>query len=506
MWHELKTIIGRWKRWHRTNRAVHWGLRGLALGLLSGFAAILLLLPLHNINALEYIEWVFFCAQGGWFLGFIGGFAWPLNELRTIHWFDQIFGLQERVSTAVEIQRIVTRNMSGKEILLGGWRDRQLYDTVEAAKTIKPGKLNPFQWERPVLLLVYAMGFMIMVLWVYAQPQFQTTDSERQARFYLKTEMDRIQNALNDIKQAKNLTESQKSALSQPFTDAIKRLEKANSPEQAITALNQAEQQFRSMSTPPDNKKTQTLLSMGQQMGKTNESPFGGVGNALSTGDLVTAGQTLEGMDFSKMTQGQRQAAVVEMNQVGQSLKFSNPQISTEMQAAAIALQQGNFKTAQQFLQDAGRTIEQTGSQVVEAQVAKNAAVEMGQRQDYVNQQSAQTSPGKKGTVVAIQKTPGPFNSTPGADSSGGSTVISGGGNGSTESVYSPSQTDGSSQAAGQRNGNTLQSGSGGTSQVPYVEVLPAYTDAYHKAMDNGDVPVYLQPVIRDYFSALQSH
>ena len=501
MWSELKKILAGWKRRHRFNHAVYWGLRGLAAGLGTGLIAIFILLPRHLVNGIEYIEWTYLSAQAGLLLGFLGGFAWPINEIRLIRWFDQTFNLQERVSTAVEVQRIVTRNLAGKEVLMMGWRERQLYDTVETAKKVKPGKLDPFHWERPMLLLVYALGFLIVVFWIYAQPQFQVVDNERLATLYLKSEMERIQFALNNIKQAKNLTEAQKTQLLQPYNDAANRLQGSPSPQQVITALNQAEQQYRAMSSPPSTRLVQVIQSMGQTLGRTNQSPFGRIGINLTGGDLVQAGQEMQAMDFSKMTAEQRKAAVSELNQVGQSLTVSNPQLSKEMLASAIAIQQGNYQSAQQFIQDIGRTVETTGNQVTESQVAQKAANDLRQHQDIVKQQSVQIMPGKQKTAVALQN-PSPSSSSENATPAAAAPVASGANDASSESVFAPQQSG--TQTPQLNNGQGSQGNAiTGTDQVPYIEVLPSYSDAYHKGVQNGDVPAYLQPVVRDYFSSL---
>jgi hypothetical protein len=503
-WNELKRIIGKWMRWHRFNQAVHWGLRGLALGLAAGVIVTLTQIPRHQINALEYIEWVFLCTQIGWILGFAGGFGWPVNERRLINWFDLIFNLQERVSTAVDVQRIVSRNLAGRDVLVNTWRDRQLNDTLEAARQVKPGKLNPFHWERSVLLLVYSLGFLIVVLWVIAQPQFQITENNRQATLYIKTEIGRMQKQVDDINQSSNLSQAQKDSLSAPLTDAINRLQTVTSPEQAIAVLNQTEEKFLSKSTPPNLKLAQTMLSLGQQLGRTNQSPFMEVGQALNRGDLAKAGQGLQAMDFNKLNTGQRQTAVNELNQAGQNLAFSNPQIGKELQAAAIAVKQGNYQAAQQFLQDAGKTMETTGNQIVESGISKRAATDLHQRQEVVSQAVSKPTPSRQGTALALQKTPAGANS----GSPGGTNGTGALNSGSSESIYSPLQPDGlaqpgaNGQPASPGNG-VLSNGTAGESQVPYIDVLPSYSDAYHRALDNGDVPVYLQPVIRDYFSSL---
>ena len=494
-WNELKRIIGRWMRWHRFNRAVHWGLRGLALGLAASLIITLVLIPRHLLSGLEYIEWVFLSTQFGWILGFFGGFVWPVNERRLIYWFDIIFNLQERVSTAIEVQRIVVRHLQGRDVLISTWRDRQLFDTLEVARQVKPGKLLPFRWERSMLLLVYAMGFGVLVLWVAAQPQFQITEAERQATSFIKSEVDNLQLEVNNINQSSNLTQTQKDSLSKPLKDAINRMKAVTSPQQAMTILNQTEQQFKNKIAQPNASQLLVLKNIRQQLGKTNQSPFGAVSIALSHGDLVKAGQGLQDLDFSRFDTSQRQIAENELDQAGRNLSLSNPQIGKEFQAAAIALKQGNDQAAQQFLADAGKTMEQIGSQVVEAGIASQTASDLNQQQKAVALEVSNPATGQQRTAVALQITAAA--STPVSSVATNGTGANPGGFGSNETIFSPVQPGSQYQPGTAVNGNTNES------LVPYVNVLPSYSNAYHKALDNGEVPVYMQPVIRDYFSSL---
>jgi hypothetical protein len=43
-----------------------------------------------------------------------------------------------------------------------------------------------------------------------------------------------------------------------------------------------------------------------------------------------------------------------------------------------------------------------------------------------------------------------------------------------------------------------------GRSRVPYVDVYAQYAEAVRQAIESGQVPAYLRPVVRDYFSSLE--
>ena len=65
------------------------------------------------------------------------------------------------------------------------------------------------------------------------------------------------------------------------------------------------------------------------------------------------------------------------------------------------------------------------------------------------------------------------------------------------EQVYSPPDISGATNQG--TNGVTNQD----QNKMPYIDLLPAYTDANNKAIENGSVPSYLEPLIRNYFSSL---
>ncbi len=49
-----------------------------------------------------------------------------------------------------------------------------------------------------------------------------------------------------------------------------------------------------------------------------------------------------------------------------------------------------------------------------------------------------------------------------------------------------------------------VEPGNSNPSRVPYIDVLPGYSDAYRKAVEAGQVPVSLQALVKKYFSSLE--
>jgi hypothetical protein len=91
------------------------------------------------------------------------------------------------------------------------------------------------------------------------------------------------------------------------------------------------------------------------------------------------------------------------------------------------------------------------------------------------------------------------------------------GGERTYEPIYSPYRLGGSAgpdvdlpdQGNGQPGDQVIGQGPSnpqnpGDVTVPYNEVFPAYRDAAYSAVDQGEYPVELKDVVRDYFSSLE--
>ena len=484
-WNELRRILAGWLRWFRFSRAVHWGLRGLAISLGAVFLIGLIFVPWHIMDAFDFIAWVFWGSQIGLWAGFIIGFVWPINHTGMVHSFDRLFGLQERVSTAIEVQNIVVKNLPGKDILVKGWRERQLADTVMSARKIKPNAIKPFKWERKVIAFVYAIGIILAIFWIIAQPQFDLTDRQRSTTQYLKTEIELIQTKINEINAAQNLTQTQKDTLTAPYTDAKNKLQKASSPEQAIKILSQAQQKFYALTVSASETQMLAYQNLGQIIGKTNQSPLKAVGTALSNRDFVNAAQLLQNLQIKNLSPQQKQTLVNEFSSASEQIKFNQTALSQKMSDTVSSLENGNIDSSQSALKEVANLIGTMGNQTASAELAQNAAKDLENRKQVLQAQSEKKTQTSQ-NANAISSTPNASQNKTGINLD----------NSSYESVYSPQS--GESAAA-----NTEQSGGTNSSQVPYVEIISSYSGTNEQKIQNGSVPGYLVPLVQDYFNSL---
>ena len=486
-WNELKRIIAGWIRWCRLSRAVHWGLRGLALSLGAVFLIALVFVPWHWMSAFDYIVWVFWGSQIGLWSGFIIGFIWPLDTLRLIHSFDRMFGLEERVSTAIEVQTIVVRNLPGKDTLVKGWRDRQLADTLAAAKKVRPNKIKPFKWERKTLAFVYGMGLVLLVFWIVAQPQFNVTDKQRSSTRYLKTEMDLIQTCINEITHSDNLSQAQKDTLSAPYIEAKNKLQNVTTAQQAISVINQAQQKFQALSIPLSETQLQAVQDLGSIIGVTSQSPLSAVGRSLSGRDFTGAGQLLQKLSLKDLSSQDQSIFIEEFKTAGLAIKFTLPSLSQTMTDSAVVLQTGDVSTAQTSLEEAAAFIETLGNQSVSVEIALNAISNLESRKTVILQESI------KGTqTVQSDNNNEQISLTPEAGLYQAGSVDNTG----YESIYAP-------QVGEANNNNANLQDNAAANQVPYVDMLSSYNSINNQKIENGSVPEYLAPLVKDYFESI---
>jgi hypothetical protein len=134
------------------------GLRGLSFGLLAGALVSLILIGIYHFRDLPL--WTLTLAATfpliSMLAGFITGFWRKMPIKQTARWVDGQRHLQERLSTALEV-----------ESQSSAWRDLVIADAARRAKDLEPRALVPFhlplkvtRWALLVLVLAAGLGFV----------------------------------------------------------------------------------------------------------------------------------------------------------------------------------------------------------------------------------------------------------------------------------------------------------------------------------------------------------
>jgi hypothetical protein len=256
-------------------------------------------------------------------------------------------------------------------------------------------------------------------------------------------------------------------------------------------------------------------------------------------------------LNLSPMDRAGQGALAQQLEGAAAALSQTDPNLADRLNAAAEHLRTGDTQAAQRDLQAAARELTEAGGRIEGSALAGRAAAEVsGARQRLLEsaggngQQTASAGgssqgDGQAGSTAGQGAENGQQPAASGQDGAGGGAgrgegageTGTGGPTGASSIDQGNAPGDGGIQpyepiSPTQRFGGTggevltLPPGEGsgdqvtgegdlpfdqpGSSQVPYTDVYPQYAEAYRQAIESGQVPAYLRPVVRDYFSSLE--
>lgn len=529
-----KTVNG-WMRWLRLQRALKWSLRGLVGGL-----ALALVVGVVEIFQAQLLEMEFFVVIAVLLVAtpLVAGtvaYLWPIQPLKAARYFDRVFHLNERVSTALELHQ--AQHPDQPEAFV----QKQLADAVRAAHAVRPGKALP--WRMPVREGLLALIFVVLLglTWFHGDAIFQKAQENRAVQAEAIAQAKKVEQILSNIQKNDALSDAQKQELSAPLQQALNELKNNPSKEGAVSALTSASDKLQALNSPEAQKMSQALKDAGSQAAAQKGSPLQSAGEKLAQGDTVGAANDLANTDVSKLSASQSQQLAGQLDAMSKSLAASNPQLAQNLKDAAQALKDGDNAKAQQALDKAAQSMAQAGQQTAQSQVAGQTAQQLqqgagqmmvaggggqqaaqGQNAQSGNpQQNGQNGQGQSGQMpgTGAGDTQGQSqNPSNGGSGTGASSIPNGPGNGGEsayEQIYAPSLLGGKNgttvdlpQTGGQ-GGDVVGTGPAnpgdpGTSQVPYQQVYQQYDQSYHQAIENGQIPFEFLQAIRTYFDSLK--
>jgi hypothetical protein len=533
---DLMGPLQSWIFWLRLRRAWTWGLRGLTLG--AGLALLMGGTLLWNARLLRP---EFLVLTGGMLLlgtsiAALVAALWPVSVAWAARHFDGVFGLGERVSTALELSQSKTDYPANLVSL-------QRADAVRAAQDVNPRGRMPLKLPRLEILLTLILLAALTLTWFRGEQWFAASQQTRNVEQAVKEETQDIEELIAQIEQNNSLTEEQKKALTEPLKQAVQELNQNPSLENSVAVLTNSGEKLQSLSDAQTQQMQQGLQNAGQKLAGQEGSPLQSVGQQLAQGDIVSAASQLKNIDVSKLSQAEQQQLADQLNQMAQSLGTSDPQLSQQLQAAAQALQSGDQAAAQQALQNAAQSMAQSGQQVAYSQTAQQAAAQLQQGASQVvaaggsqqgNSQQAGTQPGQgqgqtPGQGQGQGQTPGQGQGSSGSGSGDGQASPGGeagsspipqnapsdGGQTTYEPIYAPSLLGGENGPtvnlpnSGDNSGDVIGQGpttpgDPGASLVPYNEVYSQYDQVNQQAMQNTSIPFQFITIIQSYFNLIR--
>lgn len=511
----LQNFLRRWDTRRRRQELLRRLPMGLLIGLLLALAAALLsrARPIMTREAVALFALITILIS----LSVTGLII--LLRRRTLHelarFADRQFGLRERATTAVEIR---AGRLPVDETLAA----RQLSDAVVAAAAVDPTRGLPLQARpRDWLPALGALAALAILLWL-PNPQEAVLAEQRALAATIAAQAAAIATVAEEIAANDALTAEQREILQGPLEEALATLEEPNlSREEAVAALSQAETELRELSREFDNEALSRALADAANA-LSGEAAAADLVEALQAGQLAQAGAAAESLaeSLNDLPPTDQKSLADGLAEAAESLAGSDEAMADSLARASEALAEGNIAAAQDALSETAAAL---GDQAQSAQgnaQASSAADQLGEARQEVAQ-SGETPSTNRGSSGEGQAGNPAGDSGAAAGQEGGAGGASEGG-GHVESVYIPSPTGiegdgenveldvqclGDSASCGPLGGQTpagANEGAAAGSQVPYDQVFGDYRDAAFEALAGGDIPLRLQGLVRDYFSALE--
>ncbi|MCS6870774.1 MAG: CvpA family protein [Anaerolineae bacterium] len=394
--------IARWERRLRLTQTTLWLPRGMIAGILVGIAVALAArvrpwLLTEQVAALAGLAVIL-----GAVLAVIGVWLYPRTPLAAARLFDRLFGLHERTSTALELSTQAIRAPQLFSAL-------QTQDALQQAAQVQLRQFLPFQWRRNELLAVAALGALLAVLLLIANPQAEVIAQQTALRSAIEEQIERVEQIKRDILANPTLSEAEKQALTQILQELQEKLSQPNLTQpEAVAQLSQAAQLMHNQRSQLSDQQRSALDAVGQALSQSQ--PLQGTGQALQNGNLGDAANQLQNlarrMEGGQLTQEQLESMIQSLQQAAQALQQVNPAAAQALQQSAQALQQGNLQQAAQALQQASQALQNQQSQLAQSpltQAAQQAAQQLAQSSNRVAQAGQQPQQGQQGAQSGQQ-------------------------------------------------------------------------------------------------------
>ncbi len=526
---DFRSLAGQLGRWDGRRRQQQL-LRGIPRGLLLGLLVALAVALLSRARPLLTRDELALLALAAALVGLSAAGLVIMLRRRSLaeqaRFADRQFDLRERMTAAVEIQ---TGRLAVDEAIAA----RQLDDALAAAATVDaarelPLKARPEEW----LPALAALILLAVALWL-PNPQEAILLEQRALADSIAEQTGALEELAEEIAANESLTAGQQEALQRPLEEALAALDEPDiSREEAVAALSEAEAELRSLSREFDTAELREALAQAAaDLGAGGAAA--GLAEALQAGQMGQAAAAVGALaDSLGSLSAEEQAALAErLAEAAAGLQAADPELAEALARAAEALADGDAAAAQEAMNEAASTLgergqataaaEQAGSAADRLEQSRGEAAQSGTGQSGAGEQSGEGSQGGDGgNGGATGQGQGSGGQT-GQGQGSGNQGSPGPGGGHIENVFVPARPDldGEGQdleleaqclanpdACGPLGGQT-PSGVGddaGGSMVPYDQVFGDYRDAAFEALDGGNIPVNLQNIIRDYFSALE--
>lgn len=540
--HLFGEVTGHLAQWQRRRRWVD-ALLWLPRGILAGLVAAAAVAALARFRPVLLNREVAFVTLALALIGFlIGPLILYLRRpmlLEQARFFDRQFDLQERVSTAVEIQ-------TGRLTVAPMLAEHQLADTAEVVSSVDARSRLPLRPRWPDMIMVLLATILLVLAVALPNAQAFILAEQQAVDRTVAEEIVRLQAVEQVIEEEPALDDVGREALLEPIRAALEELSAGQlSREEATAVLSEAEAELRELSEAGSGlagngqATTEALQAAGHSLAENASSAS--LGQAMASGELAQAAEAAKQLadNLGLLSTAQQDSLARDLQESAIRLAEVDPELAGELAEVAQALQRGEFDQAQQAMREAAATMKQRALEQAVADQALEAADELLSARGEVaaagrlagatsGDQSGQPSAGQGQAGQASAAGPGDSpdagsGMSPGAGNDAQDSQGAGGpgpGGGHADTVFVPDYIDLGSEDGvdiqlpaecvanpencGQLINESPTEFADVRSLVPYEQVFGDYRDAAFEALKGDYVPLGMKGLVRDYFSSLE--
>jgi hypothetical protein len=506
--------------------AITWFLRAACVGL----AADSVMLLIARYKAFTPQPWLLALVAGGVGLcGIIFGLAQRYSPRVVAAHTDQRLSLKERLTTALELQRLQSSGVLAQA---------QLADAMWHIRRIEPWRTFPPRLPGREGKLIAAALVVTGALLVIPNPGKAAIQRQAVIAEAIKQEAQKLDKTAADIKVNEQETgnrSQEQQTIDQILAELSKQLRQPQlSAEDALAKLQTAQQRLQANQDVNSDSLGEALQALAANfedqplLQKVAQDIRNGDYNAAAN-DLQAAGQQASGLsqeEKDRLGASLRAAAAAQA-------KAGNSQLSDSLGQASDSLNGSPADTSTAFRQAANNL--QNAGQRSQAQANLNRALSQVQQSSNSLAQQAGTA-NDSGSSSFMSGSPSNAVGDEGEDGMGGdgSSGLPGqnGQNGQGSGQGSGQGNGGDGRGAGGQSGETVYTGGpghaegvagqqGATGQVatgdddsladpaqnganvPYEQVVGQYQQQASQAMDRASVPLSYRQIVKDYFSSL---
>ncbi len=385
----LTRRIRRWIRRLQLAESLVWLPRGLIAGLLVA-VGIALGARLRPWLLPEQAASLALGAVGlGGGLALAAVWLWPRPTARMARAFDRRFGLQERVSTALEL-------IGGRIPMPEPLAEHQLNDALRAASGVNAAVWLPLRVRLAELIALAALAGLLAFLLLAPNPRADDLRAQQALEQALAEQAAELEATIREIERDESLSEAERAALTEPLEATRETLRQPGVTQQeAVAALAEAGRSLEELSEGMLPDQRQAYEQAAEQLaGSSLTQPLA---DALSPPDLGSAAEATDdlaqALEESELSAAEREDLAERLDAAAEQVEENNPALAEQLREAAEALREGDMEAAQEALREAARTLDQQQEQLENSPLARQAE---GARQQASESQRALAQSGRR--------------------------------------------------------------------------------------------------------------